>query len=54
VRDRTLDEVLDDFGVTEISSLFRIELEDDVSDLSFPGWVHVADEGPHLTLARDN
>jgi hypothetical protein len=53
VRARTLDEALEHLGFTEISSLFRIEAEDDVTDLSFPGWISVANEGSHLTLARD-
>jgi hypothetical protein len=53
VRDRTLDEALEHFGFTEISSLFRIEVEDDVSDFSFPGWIPVGDESSPLTLARD-
>jgi hypothetical protein len=53
VRDATLDEALEHLGVTEITSLFRIEVQDDRDDLSFPGWVSIADECPHLTLARD-
>jgi hypothetical protein len=53
VRDRTLDEALGHFGFTEISNMFRIEVGEDGSDLSFPGWVPVADEGPHLTLTPD-
>jgi hypothetical protein len=50
--DMRLDEALERLGVAEISGLFRIELEDDVSALSFPGWVPVADESSHLTLVR--
>jgi hypothetical protein len=52
VRDKTLDEVLEYLGVTEISGLLRIEVEEDVFNLEFPGWIPVADEGIHLTLAR--
>jgi hypothetical protein len=53
VRTGTLDEALEHLGFTEISQLFRIEVEDDCTDLTFPGWVPVADEVSHLTLARD-
>jgi hypothetical protein len=53
VRDLTLDEALEHLGVSVISSQFRIEVEDDCSDLSFPGWVSVVDERSHLTLAPD-
>jgi hypothetical protein len=53
VRDLTLDETLDDLGIIEISSLFRMEVDNDVSDLSFPGWISVADESSPLTLARE-
>jgi hypothetical protein len=53
VRDMTLDEALKHLGFREISNLFRIEVEDNVSDLSFRGWDPVADdESSHLTLAR--
>jgi hypothetical protein len=48
-----LDEALERLGFIEISSLFRIEVHDDVVDLSFTGWVSVADERSHLTLAPD-
>jgi hypothetical protein len=53
VRDITLDEALEHFGVIDICGLFRIEVEEAVSDLSFPGWISVADASSHLTLARD-
>jgi hypothetical protein len=59
VSDRTLDEALEYLGVTETLCLLRIEVEDDGAeveedgaDLEFPGWVSVADESSHLTLAR--
>jgi hypothetical protein len=52
VRDMTLDDALEHLGIMEISGLFRIEIEADVCDLSFPGWVPVADTSLHLTLAR--
>jgi hypothetical protein len=51
VRDAALNESLEYLGFTEISHRFRIEVEDDGWDLSFPGWISVADEGSHLTLA---
>jgi hypothetical protein len=50
---KTLDETLEHHGFTEVSCLFRIEVEDDGSNLSFPGWIRAAAEGSHLTLARD-
>jgi hypothetical protein len=53
VRDRQLDESLEHLGVTKIWGLFRIEGEENGSDLSFPRCVSVADESAHLTLARD-
>jgi hypothetical protein len=37
VRDGTLDEALEHLGFTEITSLFRIEVEDDDSESFFPG-----------------
>jgi hypothetical protein len=52
VRDLTLDEALEHLGVTEIWGLFRIEVDDDVSDLSFPRWISATDESSHLTLVR--
>jgi hypothetical protein len=52
VREMTLDEALESLGFTVISSLFRIEVEDAGSDLSFLGWIPVADASSHLTLAR--
>jgi hypothetical protein len=53
LRDRTLDEALEDLGFIEISGLFRIEVEEDGSDLSFPGWIRVPGASSHLTLRRD-
>jgi hypothetical protein len=53
VGERTLDEALKHLGFSKNSSLFRIEVEDDDSDLPFPGWVSVADASSHLTLARE-
>jgi hypothetical protein len=52
VAGKTLDEALEHLGVTEISSLFRIEVEEDGSILAFSGWIPVADESSHLTFAR--
>jgi hypothetical protein len=53
VRDMTLDEALEHLGFTEIWGQFRIEVDDNGSDLSFPEWISVADEGSPLILARD-
>jgi hypothetical protein len=52
VGETRLDDALDHLRLTEISSLFRIEVEEDGGDLAFPGWIPVADESSHLTLAR--
>jgi hypothetical protein len=49
----TLNEALEHLGLTGISSLLRIKVEEDISDLSFPEWIAVADESLHLTLTRD-
>jgi hypothetical protein len=54
VGDTALDEALEHLGFSDIWGLFRIEVEEDVSDLSFPGWIPVANEGSHLTLASDS
>jgi hypothetical protein len=53
VRAGTLDEALGYLGFVQISSRFRIEVEEDVCDLSFPGWIPDADDGSPLILARD-
>jgi hypothetical protein len=52
VRNRTLDEALESLGFTEISSQFQIGVEDDCSNLSFPGWIHLVDDSSYLTLGR--
>jgi hypothetical protein len=38
--------------LSEVSRLFRIEVDDDAADSEFPGWIPVADEGSHLMLVR--
>jgi hypothetical protein len=50
VTEKTLDEALEHLGITEISSVFRIEIDEDGSDLAFPGWIAVSDAGSHLTI----
>jgi hypothetical protein len=52
---RSLDDALDEFGVSGNSSLFKIEIDDVEADLRFPGWVSLRDgDGDlHLTLVRD-
>jgi hypothetical protein len=52
VRDTTLDEALERLSFTEIWGPFRLEVEQNGPDLSFPGWIPVADESSHVTLAR--
>jgi hypothetical protein len=41
VGDAMLDEALDDIGFSEISSLFRIEVNQGGEKLGFSGWVSV-------------
>jgi hypothetical protein len=53
VTEKTLDEALEYLGITEISSLFRVEIDEDASVLAFPGWIPSSGERFHLTLARD-
>jgi hypothetical protein len=52
---RSLDDALDEFGVSRNSSLFKIEIDDVEADLRFPGWVSLrdGDGGLHLTLVPD-
>jgi hypothetical protein len=50
---KTLDETLEHLGFSEISGLFRIEVDNTVSDFSFPGWAPVADASSHFTFGRD-
>jgi hypothetical protein len=50
VCDSTLDEALEKLGFDEISSLFRIEIEDCRVCFEFPGWSSIAGESSHLTL----
>jgi hypothetical protein len=49
----TLDDVLDNAGFNEISSLFRIEIEHRRGDLEFEGWVSIGERGSNLTLVQD-
>jgi hypothetical protein len=51
---RSLDEALDEFGVSASSSLFRIDVEDGGVELNIAGWVLVdGGEGDlRLTLVR--
>jgi hypothetical protein len=53
VRDRTLAEAMEHLGFAEISRLFRIEVDNDGSDLLFPGWIRVDSDSSHLTLGRN-
>jgi hypothetical protein len=53
VGDRSLDDALYEFGVSESSSLLRIEVEDGGIELEFAGWnsASVGEGHLHLTLA---
>jgi hypothetical protein len=54
VGDFTLDEALENIGFDEISSLFRIEVEDGGADFEFGGWVSRCDTGSILVLMHAN
>jgi hypothetical protein len=49
---KTLDEALEHLGIPGIARIFRIEVEQDGTDLVFPGSIPVADDNSHLTLSR--
>jgi hypothetical protein len=53
VGDLTLVEARRGFGFNDISSLFRIELNQGAGDLTFPGWVSVRDGDSTLVSVRD-
>jgi hypothetical protein len=55
ISDQSLDDALNRVGVSFSSGLFRIEVEDGGDELTFPGWISLADgEGDmQLTLVRD-
>jgi hypothetical protein len=55
VGDRSLDEALDEFGVSGHSSLFKIDVEDRGGELNIVGWVLVdgGEGASHLRLVRD-
>jgi hypothetical protein len=53
VGDVTLDEALENIGFIEISTAFKIEIEQNGTDFEFSGWSLVADEYSHLALVRD-
>jgi hypothetical protein len=48
----TLDEVLENIGFADITSLFEIEVNDDEVELEFPGWISVGDNGSTLILIQ--
>jgi hypothetical protein len=52
VRDRLLNEALEYLGFTDIWSQFQIDVDEGVSDLSFPGWIPIPDGRSDLTLRR--
>jgi hypothetical protein len=56
IANRSLDEALDEFGVSATSSLFRIEIEDGGVELNLSGWISLWGGGEgdlHLTVVRD-
>jgi hypothetical protein len=53
VGDSMLDEVLETFGLDEISGLFRIEIDDGGVSFDFPGWSFVADGLSRPALVPD-
>jgi hypothetical protein len=55
VNDSTLDEVLEHFGLGDISSLLTIEIEasDGAVDSEFPGWSSVCDGSSHSRLIQN-
>jgi hypothetical protein len=53
VGDFALDEWLENIGFSDISSVFRLEIDDCGTGLEFRGWFLVDDETSHLALVRD-
>jgi hypothetical protein len=59
IGDLNLDEALEKSGLSEISSLFQIEIDVDIGieegrmDFCFPGWSSVVDVSSHLVLVQD-
>jgi hypothetical protein len=51
--DLTVDQALEHLGLTQISTVFKIDLGPGPVELVFPGSVSVVDESSHLTLIRD-
>jgi hypothetical protein len=48
-----LDQVLENMGFKDISTVFRIEFNEAKVGLGFPGWVSVDDGSSNLTLLHD-
>jgi hypothetical protein len=53
VGDCTLDEALENIGLAEISTRFRIEIDERGACFEFPGWSSVAHGSSHLVLIQD-
>jgi hypothetical protein len=49
--DSALDAALEKVGISEISSVMRIEIDDGEVDCDFPGWAY--DELSHFALVKD-
>jgi hypothetical protein len=54
VGDATLDEALEHIGFDDISSLFKIDVNEDGADLNFSGWISVGDSGSTMLLIQAN
>jgi hypothetical protein len=53
VGDSRLDEVLETLGLSEITSLLKIELEESETQIGFTGWSSTGDGSSFLTLVQD-
>jgi hypothetical protein len=53
VGDVTLDEALDNLGLSALSSVFQITVHHSEPDLNFRGWSSITDEDSYLTFTQD-
>jgi hypothetical protein len=54
IAEETLDQALVKFGLNNLSSLFRIEVNHEGGDVEFPGWSSSSDNASPLVLVRSN